>query len=246
VEILGNDRVIGGLNEASTAAAADLYASFVEGELVRTDAVTAELCKLMENTYRDVNIALANELSRVAEEFGIDINRAIEVANRHPRVNLLKPGIGVGGHCIPIDPWFIAEVAPESCRLIPTARQLNDIQPERIASLIRRCLRDVRDPRILLAGATYKPEVYDLRQSPALEIARLLDRDGYQVELWDPITAEYGDKPLVDAARGCDTLAVLVPHKIVLDEIAEQREVLRGTMRCDRVIDLSTSFVRTL
>lgn len=245
-EIVGNDRIVGGCDEASTEAAAAMYATFVEGELIRTDDVTAELCKLMENTYRDVNIALANELARVAKTMGVDIRDAIEIANRHPRVNLLKPGIGVGGHCIPIDPWFIAEVAPEVSRLIPTARQINDLQPSLIAGLIRHELRDVPGARILCLGATYKPDVRDLREAPALEVVRLLRHDGYEVDLFDPITDEYGAGDLLSRAKGVDLVAVLVPHTELMATLHGERETLRATMAHDSVIDLSTGYVQRL
>ena len=238
-EIVHNDRIIGGIDEASTRAAAALYGSFVKGEMILTDDVTAELCKLMENTYRDVNIALANELGRVARTLGVDINRAIDIANRHPRVNLLRPGIGVGGHCIPIDPWFIAEVDPESCRLIPTARQINDRQPNVIAGLIRREVREIADPKILCVGATYKPDVVDLREAPALELVGLLREDGYSVDVIDPITEEYGGRPLLEAAGGAHLLAVLVPHEGVVREIRNRRADLAARLARDRVIDYS-------
>lgn len=245
-EIVHNDRIIGGVDEPSTEAAAALYASFVKGELVKTDDVTAEFCKLMENTYRDVNIALANELARVARTLGVDITQAIETANRHPRVNLLNPGIGVGGHCIPIDPWFIAEVDPESCRLIVIARQINDAQPELIAGLIRREVRDVADPKILCLGATYKPDIEDLRESPALEIARLLDRDGYRVEVFDPITAKYGGRDLAEAARGAHLAAVLVPHQKLMTELRDRRAELARVMARNRVVNYSLGNARPL
>jgi UDP-N-acetyl-D-mannosaminuronic acid dehydrogenase len=136
-EIVHNDRIIGAADEKSRAMAAEVYASFVQGELLLTDDVTAELVKLMENAYRDVNIALANEFAAVARTLEIDPGEAIALANRHPRVNILKPGIGVGGHCIPIDPWFIKEVELANSRLIFTARLINDVMPARIAAHIR-------------------------------------------------------------------------------------------------------------
>jgi UDP-N-acetyl-D-mannosaminuronic acid dehydrogenase len=238
-EIVHNDRVIGGIDDASVEAALAIYSSFVKGELVRTDDVTAELCKLMENTYRDVNIALANELAQVAATLGVGVERAIDVANRHPRVNLLRPGIGVGGHCIPIDPWFIAEVAPEACRLIPAARHINDAQPERIAKLIRRAVADVVEPRILCVGATYKADTYDLRESPALEIVELLREDGYDTRLVDPITREYPCADWSAAAEGCDLLVVLVPHKSVLTELKARHATLARVMRRPLLLDAS-------
>jgi UDP-N-acetyl-D-mannosaminuronic acid dehydrogenase len=243
-EIVHNDRIIGGVNVASTEAAAALYATFVKGEIVKTDDITAEFCKLIENTYRDVNIALANELARVARTLGVDITKAIETANRHPRVNLLNPGIGVGGHCIPIDPWFIAEVDPESCRLIVTARQINDYQPHVVAGLIRREVRDVPDPYILCLGATYRADIEDLREAPALEIFHMLQDDGYHVQMFDPITEKYGGRDLYALARGAHLLAVLVPHRRMMAEIESNRGRLAGILARDRVIDFSLGTAR--
>jgi UDP-N-acetyl-D-mannosaminuronic acid dehydrogenase len=238
-EIVHNDRIIGGVDRASTEAAMAIYGSFVKGELIQTDDVTAELCKLMENTYRDVNIALANELAKVASTLGVDIRRALEIANRHPRVNLLHPGIGVGGHCIPIDPWFIAEVAPGACTLIPAARKINDDQPERTAKQIRRAVAGLVSPRILCIGATYKADTYDLRESPALEVVHSLREDGYDVRLVDPITREYPCPDLVAAADGTDLVVVLVPHRVVMAELGARRAELARGMRRARVVDAS-------
>lgn len=211
----------------------------MRGELIRTDDVTAELCKLMENTYRDVNIGLANEFARVASSLGVGVERAIRIANRHPRVNLLRPGIGVGGHCIPIDPWFTVEVDPESCLIIPAARRVNDSQPERVAKLIRRAVADVVEPRILCVGATYKADTYDLRESPALRIVSLLREDGYDTRLVDPLTREYPCADLAAAAEGCDLLVVLVPHRSVTRELSTRYEAIAGVMRRPVLFDAS-------
>lgn len=211
-EIVNNEHIIGGHNAEATTRAAALYKGFVKGELVLTDDVTAEFCKLIENTYRDVNIALANELRTVAQRFGTDIDNAIDIANRHPRVNLLKPGIGVGGHCLPIDPWFIVEMAPEQTRLIPEARRINDDQPKRIAAEVRRAVAKNRDAVIGCYGVTYKPDVNDERESPAWEIVHLLQADGYDVQVYDPVVnvGDYAD--LSDFVAKVDILVVLVEH----------------------------------
>ena len=139
-ELIENARVIGGVTPASAQAGRDLYAIFVRGEIVLTDATTAEMVKLMENTYRDINIAIANEFARLAEQFGVDVWQAISFANRHPRVKILNPGPGVGGHCISVDPWFFVEKAPELARLIHTARLVNDGQPHHTAALVAKAL----------------------------------------------------------------------------------------------------------
>src|SRR2546427_1565053 len=176
-EIVKNDRVIGSLSPAARERAKAIYESFVKGKIFLTDDVTAELVKIMENTYRDVNIALANEFAMVAEALGVDAIQAIEIANAHPRVAILRPGVGVGGHCIPVDPWFLAEVDPAHTELVATARRINDSMPLRTAARIREIVADLPDPEIVIIGMAYKPETDDLRDSPALRIAELLSRD---------------------------------------------------------------------
>lgn len=171
-EIIYNDRIIGGTTPEATQRTTELYASFVKGQCLATDALTAETCKLMENTFRDVNIALANEFASIAEVIGIDVYEAIKLTNRHPRVNIHTPGIGVGGHCIPIDPWFIAHAAPDSARLIRLAREINDEKPKRVAERILTIMQQNPGKRVALLGLSYKPDVDDLRESPAVEIAR--------------------------------------------------------------------------
>ncbi|HEC21803.1 MAG TPA: nucleotide sugar dehydrogenase [Chloroflexi bacterium] len=230
-EIVHNDRIIGGINEITREKAAEVYASFVKGELYRTDDVTAELVKLMENTYRDVNIALANEFNAVAETLGIDGREAIRLANRHPRVNILMPGIGVGGHCIPIDPWFIKEVDPANSRLIFTSRLINDEMPHKIAAKIRRAVRDATAPKIVALGAAYKPNTEDTRESPALEIVELLREDGYDVAHYDPLVDGMGYPSLVEICRGADMLAILVPHDEIVAELERDRERIEQAMR---------------
>ncbi|GFP22722.1 UDP-N-acetyl-D-mannosaminuronic acid dehydrogenase, partial [Candidatus Hakubella thermalkaliphila] len=199
--------------------------------LYLTDDVTAALCKLMENTYRDVNIALANEFALVAEGLGVDIKEAIFLANKHPRVNILNPGIGVGGHCIPIDPWFIKEVDPKHTNLIMTARRINDEMPEKIASQIRKKVRDLVKPQIVALGAAYKPDTYDIRESPAIKIVNLLREDGYQVELYDPLVKEYAYDSLLDVVEGKDCLVVLVEHKKIVEELESNLELIKSRMR---------------
>lgn len=211
-EIVHNEHIIGGHNRAAAERAATLYRGFVAGELILTDDLTAEFCKLIENTYRDVNIALANELRAIAQRFGTNIEEAIDIANRHPRVNLLKPGIGVGGHCLPIDPWFIVEMAPEESRLIPTARRINDEQPRRIAAEVRRAVAGRRDAVIGCYGVTYKPDVNDERESPAWEIVQKLRDDGYEVRAFDPVV-NVGDYPDIAAFMAdVDLVVALVEH----------------------------------
>ena len=230
-EIVYNDRVIGGLDDRASQMAREIYASFVQGNLYLTDDVTAELVKLMENTYRDVNIALANELAAVAEGLGVDIMQAIELANKHPRVDILSPGIGTGGHCIPIDPWFIKQVDPVNSRLIHTAGLINDNVPYKIAAKIRSALQDIKNPRIVALGVTYKPDTYDVRNSPALKIIELLRADGYQVEAYDPLAEGYQYSTARDVAKGADCLVVLVEHRIIKEELTQNESEIKSVMR---------------
>jgi UDP-N-acetyl-D-mannosaminuronic acid dehydrogenase len=214
-----------------------VYSSFVKGELLETDDVTAELCKLMENTYRDVNIALANELAAVAATLGIDARAAIALSNRHPRVNLMEPGIGVGGHCIPIDPWFIKEVDPANSRLIFAARTINDEMPHRVAARVRQSVRGVLDPRIVAIGAAYKPNTEDMRESPAVHVVELLRADGYEVAHYDPLVKgmAYPDT-LAKACSGADCLVMLVEHTGVMAELEAQRPEIDRNMRTAQVL----------
>jgi len=230
-EIVHNDRVIGGLDSKAAEMAREIYASFVKGNLYLTDDVTAELAKLMENSYRDVNIALVNEFAAVAEGLGVNIMQAIELANKHPRVNILKPGIGTGGHCIPVDPWFIKEVDPVNSRLIHTARLINDEVPHKIAAQIRQTLKDTKNPHIVALGVTYKPDTYDTRNSPALKIVSLLREDGYQVEAYDPFVEDYQYTSIEEVAKGADCLVMLVEHQIIKEELARKEIEVKKAMR---------------
>jgi len=173
-ELVDNDRIVGGVDEESTVAAADFYREFVSGEVLVTTSRTAELAKLSENTFWDVNIALANELSIICERLNVDVWELIGLANRHPRVNILQPGPGVGGHCIAVDPWFIVDSAPEESRLIRTAREVNDAKPEQVVRRVAHCARRIKQPVIACFGLAYKADIDDLRESPPVRIARLL------------------------------------------------------------------------
>jgi UDP-N-acetyl-D-mannosaminuronic acid dehydrogenase len=217
-ELTENARVIGGVDRASAEAGRDLYRAFARGEIVLTDATTAETVKLMENTYRDVNIALANEMLRMGEEFGIDIWEAIATANLHPRVNIMMPGPGVGGHCISVDPWFLVEAAPALTPLIRTAREINDSQPEYVVRRVEKILGKLSGRKIAVLGLTYKPDVDDVRESPSLEVVRLLSAGGADVTTCDPL-APVVEHPgrragsAEEAVRGADAVILLVGHK---------------------------------
>jgi UDP-N-acetyl-D-mannosaminuronic acid dehydrogenase len=169
-ELVTNDRIIGGLTRAAAERTRALYATFCEAELHLTDARTAEMAKLTENAFRDVNIAFANELSLIGDELGIDVWELIELANKHPRVNILQPGPGVGGHCIAVDPWFIVSSAPETARLIRTAREVNDRKPTWVIDQVVQATAETENPTIAALGLAFKPDIDDLRESPALSI----------------------------------------------------------------------------
>lgn len=222
-ELVENARVIGGFDRASAEAGRDLYAAFVRGEIVLTDATTAEMVKLMENTYRDVNIAAANEFARLADRFGVDVWEAIALANRHPRVEILRPGPGVGGHCISVDPWFLVESAPELTALIRQARLVNDAQPAFAAGLIERALRGLRGRSIAALGLAYKPDVDDLRESPAIEVARLLAKGGARVTTFEPFAVETvvpgceSAASLEAALKDAEAVVLLADHRAFLE-----------------------------
>jgi len=235
-EIVHNDRVLGGLDGKAAGMAKEIYASFVQGNLYLTDDITAELVKLMENTHRDVNIALANELAAVAEGLGVDIIRAIELANKHPRVDILKPGIGAGGHCIPVDPWFIKEIDPVNSRLIHTARLINDEVPHKTAAKIRHALKDIKEPRIVVLGVTYKPGTHDIRNSPALKIIELLRADGYNIKAYDPVVTGYQYTSIEEVVRDADCLVVLVEHQSIREELASRETEIKKAMRNPLII----------
>lgn len=220
-ELIENARVIGGVDLPSAEAGRDLYTIFVRGEIVLTDATTAEMVKLMENTYRDVNIAVANEFSRLAEHFGVDVWEAIQLANRHPRVRILNPGPGVGGHCISVDPWFFVMSAPHLTTLIRTAREVNDAQPEFVVDGIKRLMGDGHvGRRVTLLGLAYKADVDDLRESPAVRVAHLLQEAGMSPVAYEPYRTEdqeFQGVPLAPSLRvaleGSDVVVLLVGHK---------------------------------
>jgi len=217
-ELVENARVIGGVTPESAAAGRDLYAIFVKGQIVVTDATTAEMVKLMENTYRDVNIAIANEFSRLAERFGVDAWEAIKIASLHPRVKILNPGPGVGGHCISVDPWFFVEAAPDLSTLIYAARRVNDSQPHFALELVRKAIGDFHGKMIAALGLAFKPDVDDLRESPAVEVIHLLQGEGATVKAFEPFKPEAdlhgvtAVPTLAAALKDADAVVLLVNH----------------------------------
>lgn len=229
-ELVHNDRVIGGMTPRCSEVATSLYKIFVEGECVITNARTAEMCKLTENSFRDVNIAFANELSMVCDKLDVDVWELIRLANRHPRVNILQPGPGVGGHCIAVDPWFIVSQAPEQSRLIRTAREVNDSKPSWVLAKVGGLIDDLTSStgksrssvRIACLGLAFKANIDDLRESPALFIAGAIAREfpGQVVAVEPhidvvPAALRQADVPLVDMTEAllADVLVLLVDHK---------------------------------
>jgi UDP-N-acetyl-D-mannosaminuronic acid dehydrogenase len=218
-EIVQNTRVIGGINERSAAAGKELYSVFVKGDILLTNATTAEMVKLMENTYRDINIAIANEFAHLADRFGVDAWEAIQIANRHPRVNILNPGPGVGGHCISVDPWFLVEAAPDISPLIHTAREVNDNQPHFVVETMKKKLGSLQGHKITVFGLSYKPNIDDLRESPAIEIVKLLLKEQASVTVYEPYKPDgfHGNvkaaNSLQDALQECEILLLLVAHQ---------------------------------
>jgi UDP-N-acetyl-D-mannosaminuronic acid dehydrogenase len=221
-ELVQNDRVIGGMSRRCGEAARDLYRIFVQGECILTNARTAEMCKLTENSYRDVNIAFANELSLICEDLDIDVWELIRLSNRHPRVRILQPGPGVGGHCIAVDPWFIVDSAPDRARLIRTAREVNDDKPRHVVETVIREAERFKAPVIACLGLAFKADIDDLRESPAVEIVQALARRkaGTMIvvepnirELPASLAGDVELASLQDAVSRADIVVILVDHR---------------------------------
>jgi len=235
-ELIQNNRVIGGINRESAERAKALYLQFVEGEVSLTDATTAELVKLIENTYRDVNIALANEIAAICEKLGIDAWEAIKLANLHPRVNIHQPGPGVGGHCISVDPWFIISAFKDESRVIGLGRQLNDEQPQRVVQRLIGMLEDIKEPIVTIMGVTYKGNIDDTRESPALAVLKQLEKEKISFKIYDPHVLQfvYETKCLKEAFEGSDCALLLADH----DEFRFlYPKELAGLMRTRQVYD---------
>lgn len=227
-ELISNDRIVGGMTPRCSQAAIDLYKVFVKGDCIETNARTAEMCKLTENSFRDVNIAFANELSIICDKLDINVWELIQLANRHPRVNILQPGPGVGGHCIAVDPWFIVSKTPEQARLIRTAREVNDSKPEWVIDQVKIKIAEflqanpektIKDVTVACYGLAFKPDIDDLRESPALEITKKLAEQGLNILAIEPNIQKLPTKfpsnvkliSLVDGAQA-DIHLILVKH----------------------------------
>ncbi|MBF8780860.1 UDP-N-acetyl-D-mannosamine dehydrogenase [Pseudomonas fulva] len=241
-ELVSNDRVIGGMSAKASKMAVELYRTFVEGECIVTNARTAEMCKLTENSFRDVNIAFANELSIICDKLGINVWELIALANHHPRVNILQPGVGVGGHCIAVDPWFIVDTAPNESRLIRTAREVNDYKPEWVLEKVKASIADamskkqgstLRDIKIACLGLAFKPDIDDLRESPAVKATKQIAELGCQIFAVEPNIEELPSKlaqsnlaltTLTEALETADIICILVKHRQFMDAVTSIRD----------------------
>jgi UDP-N-acetyl-D-mannosaminuronic acid dehydrogenase len=219
MEVVQNDRVVGGMTPRCTAKAKQFYESFVNGSVLATSALSAEVTKLVENSYRDVNIAFANELATLCDRLGTDVWEVIELANRHPRVDILSPGPGVGGHCISVDPWFLIHADPDHTPLMRAARNVNDAKPKYVARHVAELARQFADPKIGCLGLTYKADVDDLRESPSVEIVQLLsEMHCGQLMACDPYLSprrfsQFKLYPLETVLKECQLLALLTDHR---------------------------------
>lgn len=248
-ELRTNDRIIGGMSHSATTKAKDIYKSFCNGELLETNDRTAELAKLTENSFRDVNIAFANELSLICDELDVSVWELIDLANHHPRVNILQPGPGVGGHCIAVDPWFIVSTAPEHSNLIRTARRVNDEKPEWVLKRIDIAVRETKARKIAILGLAFKPDIDDLRESPALDISQRVAAKytGEKIALVEPNIEALPESlesfdnvelvSLSDALTDADVVVVLVDH-------TEFRSLQRQDLTTPAIVDTKGIWVR--
>jgi UDP-N-acetyl-D-mannosaminuronic acid dehydrogenase len=217
IELIENTRIVGGVTPEASKKAGDVYRKVVTGDVIETEAVTAEMSKLMENTFRDVNIALANELVKISAKLNVNAHDVIELANKHPRVNLHQPGPGVGGHCLAVDPYFIVEKALTESPLIQTARTINNSMPEFVVSQVERLTAEIENPVIAVFGLTYKGNIDDVRESPALDITKMLvNHPRFEIRAHDPhVRDEQVSFPLHsfdEAVKGAHLVLVLADH----------------------------------
>ncbi|EQB38123.1 UDP-N-acetyl-D-mannosamine dehydrogenase [Virgibacillus sp. CM-4] len=234
-ELINNNRIVGGMTPECTEAGAMVYSTFVKGEIIKTDAKTAEMSKLMENTFRDVNIALANELTKVCTELDINALNVIEMANKHPRVNLHTPGPGVGGHCLAVDPYFIVSKAPETAQLINLSREINTSMPQYVVDNINLLMEQVSGKIVTVFGLAYKGNVDDIRESPAMEIYENLKTENhYEVRAFDPhVEAAFVEENVEQAVMNSDLVVILTDH----NEFKSLEWDKLNLMRNQRILD---------
>ncbi|KHF39594.1 nucleotide sugar dehydrogenase [Halalkalibacter okhensis] len=239
-ELVNNDRIVGGINEESSQRTVELYRTFVKGTIHVTDATTAEMVKVIENTYRDVNIAFANELAKISDGMGINVWEAIDLANYHPRVNIHKPGPGVGGHCIAVDPWFLFDSSPELAKIIQLARHTNDSMPKYTVESVESIFKnnEITNPKVTVLGLAFKGNIDDMRESPSLDIIHHLEEKGIEYVAYDPHIKENQLKrqtqDLHEAVKGSDLLLILTDHDYFKQLDANE---LKDLMRCSIIYD---------
>ena len=238
-EIVQNDRIIGGINRTSAKMAQNLYKSFVKGDIFLTDLTTAEMIKLMENTYRDVNIALANEFASLCEGFDINVWEAIEFANKHPRVNIHQPGPGVGGHCIPIDPWFIVQAAPNGLGLIELSRNINNNMAQHVVKSIEGLIGNLNTNTVTIFGAAYKGNVEDTRETPTERIIEILISNGCNVKVHDPLvrTFKYNLTSMNESVTDSNCIVVLTDHDKFKNIDRKAIEKISSLMHSKNILD---------
>ena len=248
-EIVHNDRIVGGIDNKSADLAEELYTCFVKGIIYKTNIRTAEFVKLMENTFRDANIALANEFAILTEEMGINVWEAIELANKHPRVNILTPGPGVGGHCIAVDPWFLTE-STVNARIINTSREINDGMSAHVLLKAKKIFEEqnIKNPTVTIFGVAYKGNVDDTRETPALKLIKLCEKEGWNVKIYDPLVKEfeYPLLPLEEAVRDTDLIIIEADHSKfrsmdakIISNFVRNRNIIdtRNIMNCKEFLD---------
>lgn len=244
-ELVKNDRIIGGINEESSKRTQVYYESFVKGEFILTDATTAEMVKVMENTYRDVNIAFANEIAKISDNVGVDAWEAIRLANHHPRVNIHLPGPGVGGHCIAVDPWFLVEKEQELSKIIHLSRTTNDGMPQYTADKIDDILKDVADAKVAVFGLAFKGNIDDIRESPSMEVLEHLKAKNLRISSFDPHVKEnkapFQTQSYDEAVEGADLIVILTDHKAFKEY---DPQTLGGTMRHKAIFDTKNAISR--
>ena len=233
-ELVYNNRIVGGITTTCTEKAAGVYGLVVKGEILKTEAKTAELSKCMENTFRDVNIALANELEKICYKLDINCLDVIALANKHPRVNIHQPGPGVGGHCLAIDPYFICAQAPEEAQLIHLSRETNRSMPYFVVEKVEMLVSGIENPKIALLGMTYKGNVDDLRESPSMEIAEILNAKGYELAINEPYVTNKKFVTVEEAVKDADLAVILTDHKIYQ---SLEFGTLAETMRVPQLFD---------
>jgi UDP-N-acetyl-D-mannosaminuronic acid dehydrogenase len=248
-ELVNNDRIVGGINEESSRLTAELYRTFVKGNIHITDATTAEMVKVIENTYRDVNIAFANELAKMSEKIGVNVWEAIHLANFHPRVNIHLPGPGVGGHCIAVDPWFLVELQPELAQIIHLARRTNDSMPQYTANRVQTIFKEkgIERGRVAVFGLAFKGNIDDMRESPSLEVIHHLQELGIDYTAYDPHIKEnklpQQTQQIEEAVAHADMVLILTDHNEFKQLLPEQ--VMNG-MRTKIIFDTKNCLNRSV